>query len=145
LRTTAFPTRRLTVTPSRALPPAASEAALSKTNPRPDRRSPRRESAWNSLDRRIRSARGNGPVAGITLVSTASTGRVASDPWRGDASGPPGPRASSSAPETRGPDAAGSGWADTCVSWEGNLGSERKGEQRASRVPDRQKWANGAT
>jgi hypothetical protein len=125
LRTTALPTRRLTVTPSRA-PSGVAPGALRHTNHLPARRWPVRESSRNSLERRIRSPRGNGPVAPITLSSTASTGRVASDPWRGDASGPPGHRASSSALETRGPDAAGSGWADTCASWEGDLGSGRR-------------------
>ena len=62
----------LTVTPSRARP-GSGRGLTSIANAPDEYRRPEAEIVLNSLVRRIRASRGNGPVVALTRVSTEST------------------------------------------------------------------------
>jgi hypothetical protein len=115
LRTTAFPTLRLTVRPSRECP--GSLPGQTRTTKAPDAaRRPRRVTCWNSRGRSSRSVRAKRPVPPVTPTSTASWPRAASGPWRGVASGLRDRPASSCARGTHGRAGDGCDWAGTCAS-----------------------------
>jgi hypothetical protein len=117
LRTTAPPTRRLAVIPSRGPPdPASRRGAARKTNARTTVRRPRRETSWNSLDRRSRSSARKGPVGSTTPTSRASSPPAACVPSLDVASATPGPPQSSSATGTRAPACGELGSADRSAS-----------------------------
>lgn len=92
LRTTAFPTRRLTVTPRRGEHPAvpgwsAAAGAATTTKPRTAPRRPCRRTCWNSRERSKRSTRRKTPVRALMATSRVSSLLAASVPWPGAASG----------------------------------------------------------
>jgi hypothetical protein len=101
--TTAFPTRRLTVTPRRlhSVTRDASGAAMSTTKSRVAWRFPDRPIRRNSLELRIRSVRPKRPVRPITAISTGSWQRGACGPSLCGASRSPGHRECYCEPETR--------------------------------------------
>jgi hypothetical protein len=103
LRTTAFPTRRLTAIPSRVRPsPPCSTRSLTRIIKLPTRiRRPYRRTYANSSDRTRRSARSNGPVWIPTATSMLLSQQAAGAPYRAAASRWRDPLDSSSDSETR--------------------------------------------
>ena len=113
-RTTAFPTRRLALSPSRCAPGSAPGplAATTTTNARPEIRRPSRETRRKSRGSRTRSDRRKRPVVGVTATSKRPRRPDACAPSSAAASGRSGPRASSSARGIRGCGVASSDSAD---------------------------------
>src|SRR5690606_9873212 len=97
LRTTAFPTRRLTVKPTRTPSLPGEGASRRSTIPRPAIFAPCRSRRRNPARGR---ARATGPIG-------PRPPPVATAPWPGDASDPSGRQASPCAPETHADEAGG--------------------------------------
>jgi len=120
--TTAFPTRRLTVSPSLPAPPSG-RSTTTTTKPGPAPRRPRRAARRNSQDRRRRCPRRRHRAPRPTATCWESRRRGASGPSPDGASARHDPLGCACGSESRGRACGRSGWVGTSVSWPGPLPS----------------------